>query len=83
MGVGICWEAAWRGAEQGLRIGPDIQSPGVMIMGGSGSGMLMVAALIVLYAFTDSFPLLPFLCSRQCKEPCPIDDLQTRCGTSG
>lgn len=43
--------------DQGRRIGPQTQSPGLMIVG--GIGMLIISTLIVLYAFTDVFPPPP------------------------
>lgn len=43
--------------EQGRRIGPQTQSPGLMIVG--GIGMLIISTVIVLYAFTDVFPPPP------------------------
>jgi len=43
--------------DQGRRIGPQTQSPGLMIVG--GIGMLTISTVIVLYAFTNVFPPPP------------------------
>ena len=43
--------------DQGRRIGPQTQSPGLMIVG--GIGMLIISTVIVLYAFTDVCPPPP------------------------
>lgn len=43
--------------EQGRRIGPQTQSPGLMIVG--GIGLLIMWTVIVLYTFTDVFPSPP------------------------
>jgi hypothetical protein len=51
-------DAARRAYEdQGRRIGPQTQSPGLMIVG--EIGMLFIPTVIVLYAFTNVFPPPP------------------------